>query len=44
MVNLLNWFKKGRKKKTVLTRVDAIRLLNKNYLTDEISVIEKVEN
>ncbi len=44
MINLLNWLKKGRKKKTLLTRVDAIRLLNKNYLTDEISVIEKVEN
>ncbi len=44
MINLLNWLKKGRKKKTILNRADAIRLLNKNYLTDEISVIEKVES
>jgi hypothetical protein len=43
MINLLNWFKKGRKKKAVITRVDALRLLNKNYLTDEVAVIEKVE-
>jgi carboxyl-terminal processing protease len=44
MINLLNWFKKGRKKKASLIRADAVRLLNKNYLTDENAVIEKVES
>jgi carboxyl-terminal processing protease len=43
MINLLNWLKKGRKKKAAITRVDALRLLNKNYLTDGIAVVEKVE-
>lgn len=43
MINMLNWFKKGRKKKTLITRSDALRLLNKNYLTDDGAIIEKVE-
>lgn len=42
MINMLNWLKKGRKKKTAFTRVEALRLLNKNYLTDEGVVVEKL--
>ena len=44
MINLLNWLKKGRKKKTPFNRLDALRLLNKNYLTDEGVVIEKLRS
>lgn len=42
MINMLNCFKKCRGKKG-LTRAEALRLLKKNYLTDEGVSIVKVE-
>jgi carboxyl-terminal processing protease len=42
MINMLNWLKKGRKKKKTFDRQEALRLLNKNYLTDEGVAVEKL--